>query len=171
MFWILELRFFALFEGWNWPKSQNSGTSKRQKWYFLYYYELQNWFHVKSKWHKNSSITTMCNVNQHTVWQFEEFPVTRILREINYDVSRSLKYANYAMRMQNCSKSQKWSKLKKGGCEEAKNCPLPKNSSWNQLLNNFFRKTACLTKLLPNNFYTVIRQLKHQALISKLHQG
>ena len=44
------LWIFTLFKGWNLPNEQNSQPLKWQKRQFLYFYNPQNWFHVKSEW-------------------------------------------------------------------------------------------------------------------------
>ena len=38
---------------------KNSEPLKLQKWHFLNFYILQNWFHVKFEWQKNAEISTL----------------------------------------------------------------------------------------------------------------
>ena len=59
-----KLWFLWIFEvsgGWIWPKSKIQRSKNGKKQHFLNFYSLQNWFHVKSWWQKNTYFSTLWN--------------------------------------------------------------------------------------------------------------
>ena len=62
----LEFWFLEKFHTWKCQKlpiMQNEELLKRSKLQFLVLQNYQNWFHVKSGWHKNPEISTLCIPN------------------------------------------------------------------------------------------------------------